>query len=139
VLLLDTTGELAAVYGLATVAFVGGTLVPRGGHNILEPAALGIPAVIGPSMENFREIADRFLRDSVSLPLPAPASARATAVVQIEHAASLAPALRYLFANPAQARQIGERARLIVESDQSGYAALCDEILAALSRRPATK
>lgn len=62
ILLLDTIGELAAVYQLATVAFVGGSLVPRGGHNILEPAHYGAPILVGPYTENFREIVDLFVR-----------------------------------------------------------------------------
>ena len=66
VLLLDTTGELGSVYELATVAFVGGTLVPAGGHNILEPACFRKPIVIGPSMTNFQEIADAFLETNPS-------------------------------------------------------------------------
>ncbi|HTD23231.1 MAG TPA: 3-deoxy-D-manno-octulosonic acid transferase [Terriglobales bacterium] len=56
VLLLDSIGELAALYALATIAFVGGSLVPRGGHNILEPAYFGVPILVGPHMENFRDI-----------------------------------------------------------------------------------
>jgi 3-deoxy-D-manno-octulosonic-acid transferase len=62
VLLLDTFGELAKVYRYATAAFVGGTLVPRGGHNPIEPAAAGAPVCFGPSMSNFREIAKAFVQ-----------------------------------------------------------------------------
>ena len=62
VLLLDTIGELASLYSLATVAFVGGSLVPRGGHNILEPALYGVPIVTGNHYENFRDIVNFFLR-----------------------------------------------------------------------------
>ena len=61
VLLLDTIGELPHVYQLATLVFVGGSLVDQGGHNILEPAYFGCPILFGPHMENFREIAERFL------------------------------------------------------------------------------
>jgi 3-deoxy-D-manno-octulosonic-acid transferase len=61
VFLLDSIGELAAVYSLATVAFVGGSLVPRGGHNILEPALYGVPVLIGNHYDNFREIVNFFL------------------------------------------------------------------------------
>jgi 3-deoxy-D-manno-octulosonic-acid transferase len=60
VLLLDSIGELAAIYSLATVAFVGGSLVPRGGHNILEPALWGVPIVIGSHYENFHAVVDFF-------------------------------------------------------------------------------
>ena len=62
VFLLDSIGELAALYHLATVAFVGGSLVPRGGHNILEPAHYGVPIVVGPHNDNFRDIVDMFIR-----------------------------------------------------------------------------
>ncbi|HVM91713.1 MAG TPA: 3-deoxy-D-manno-octulosonic acid transferase [Terriglobales bacterium] len=61
VLVLDSIGELGALYSLATVAFVGGSLVPRGGHNILEPAVYGVPIVTGNHYENFRDIVNFFL------------------------------------------------------------------------------
>src|SRR5260370_5206390 len=56
VLLLDSIGELAALYSLATIAFVGGSLVPRGGHNILQPADFRVPILLGPLMQSFRDI-----------------------------------------------------------------------------------
>ena len=62
IFLLDSIGELAALYHLATVAFVGGSLVPRGGHNILEPATYGVPIMVGPHNENFRDIVELFTR-----------------------------------------------------------------------------
>ncbi|MGB9242320.1 MAG: 3-deoxy-D-manno-octulosonic acid transferase [Candidatus Acidiferrales bacterium] len=61
VLLLDSIGELAAIYSLADAAFVGGSLVPAGGHNILEPAWFSRPPIFGPSMENFQEMSEAFL------------------------------------------------------------------------------
>jgi 3-deoxy-D-manno-octulosonic-acid transferase len=61
VFLLDSIGELAAVYSLATIAFVGGSLVPRGGHNILEPALYGVAVVTGNHYENFRDIVNFFV------------------------------------------------------------------------------
>jgi 3-deoxy-D-manno-octulosonic-acid transferase len=61
VFLVDSIGELAALYSLATVAFVGGSLVPRGGHNILEPALYGVPIVTGNHYENFRDIVNIFV------------------------------------------------------------------------------
>lgn len=66
VLLLDTLGELAKMYRYATAAFIGGTLVPIGGHNPIEPAAAGVPVCFGPSMSNFREIAQVFLRNEAA-------------------------------------------------------------------------
>jgi len=71
VLLLDSIGELAALYALADVAFVGGSLVPRGGHNIIEPAQYGVPIVVGNHTENFREIVALFQsRDAVRVVTP---------------------------------------------------------------------
>jgi 3-deoxy-D-manno-octulosonic-acid transferase len=68
VFLLDTIGDLASVYSLGAVAFVGGSLVPSGGHNPLEPAQFGVPVIIGPSFENFREIVDAMLlHDSIRI------------------------------------------------------------------------
>jgi 3-deoxy-D-manno-octulosonic-acid transferase len=61
VLVLDSIGELSAIYSLADAAFVGGSLVRSGGHNILEPAYFGRPPVFGESMQNFAEMANRFL------------------------------------------------------------------------------
>ena len=61
-MLLDTIGELASVYSLAAVAFVGGSLVPAGGHNPLEPAQFGVPIVMGPHYANFRAITDDLRR-----------------------------------------------------------------------------
>ena len=60
VVLLDSLGELASLYRIAAAAFIGGTLVPTGGHNPLEPALFGTPTVVGPSMFNFQEMADSF-------------------------------------------------------------------------------
>lgn len=68
ILLLDSMGELAALYRLADVAFVGGSLVPRGGHNIIEPAQYGVPIVVGNHTENFRDIIGLFQsRDAVRI------------------------------------------------------------------------
>jgi 3-deoxy-D-manno-octulosonic-acid transferase len=61
VLLLDTIGDLASLYSVASVAFVGGSLVAKGGHNPLEPAQFGVPVVMGQSWENFREIVEAMI------------------------------------------------------------------------------
>lgn len=72
VLLLDSIGELAALYGLADIAFVGGSLVPRGGHNIIEAARHGVPIVVGPHTENFRDIIRLFeARQAIRIVTPA--------------------------------------------------------------------
>jgi len=95
ILLLDSVGELRAVYSLATVAVIGGSFLPYGGHNLLEPAALGKPVVFGPEMSNFRELARLFLRER---------AARQCAVQE------LASILKDLLRNPEEANLIGRRA-----------------------------
>jgi 3-deoxy-D-manno-octulosonic-acid transferase len=102
VILLDTIGELASTYRFAAVVFVGGSLVPRGGHNIIEPAAFAKPVVVGPHTENFHQIVSDFVR--------------AGAVVQISAkgegvASSLARELIRLLSDREHASAIGERAR----------------------------
>ena len=71
-MLVDTIGELASLYALADVAFVGGSLVPRGGHNIIEPAQHGIAVIVGNHTENFRDIIGLFQsRDALRVVGPA--------------------------------------------------------------------
>ena len=71
VLLIDSIGELSSLYALADIAFVGGSLVPRGGHNIIEPAQHGVPVLVGPHTENFRDIVELFLnRDAARVISP---------------------------------------------------------------------
>jgi 3-deoxy-D-manno-octulosonic-acid transferase len=101
VLLLDTIGELASLYVLATIAFVGGSLVPRGGHNILEPAQFGKPVLVGPYTENFRDIVAIF------------AAAQA---VQIVDRAQLTSSLHMLLENPAEREALGRRAQQVFAS-----------------------
>ena len=66
--LLDTLGELADAYGAGSLAFVGGSLIPRGGQNPLEPARWEVPVLFGPHMENFRELADLFAAQGAGSP-----------------------------------------------------------------------
>src|SRR5262249_47213684 len=84
VLLLDTIGELAGLFQFASVVFVGGSLVAKGGHNILEPARHRKPIVFGPHMENFREMSSLFLQRA--------------AAIQVDSAAQLAPTITRLLA-----------------------------------------
>jgi 3-deoxy-D-manno-octulosonic-acid transferase len=76
VLVLDTVGELAEIYGLATVVFVGGSLLRRGGQNPLEPARWGVPLVFGPHMENFREMAALFRKNKAAVEISTEAELR---------------------------------------------------------------
>ena len=100
VLLLDSIGELASLYGLADGAFVGGSLVSSGGHNILEPAAFGKIPVFGPSMENFAEIASRFVA--------------AGAAIQVESPEDVGVAWIELFRDPERMKKMSETARQLV-------------------------
>ncbi|MBI5379183.1 MAG: hypothetical protein HZA23_03395 [Nitrospirae bacterium] len=100
VLILDTVGELAATYALATVAFVGGSLVATGGHNPLEPAFRRKPVLFGPRMENFREIARLLIE--------------ADAAHVVLDSDSLAQVVLYLLNDPAQTGLMGERAYQVV-------------------------
>lgn len=94
VLLVDTIGELMGLYALADMVFVGGSLVATGGHNLLEPASVGIPALFGPHMNNFREIAALVLQYRAGL--------------QIDDAAGLAQACRTMIADSTLRRSLGQ-------------------------------
>lgn len=65
IIVLDTVGELAKLYGLAAVAFVGGSLIPRGGHNLMEPVLHGVPVLFGPYVDNFRPHAELLRREGI--------------------------------------------------------------------------
>ncbi len=104
VVVLDTIGELAALYQIATVVFVGGSLVRAGGHNILEPAALGKPVVFGPHMENFAEIAQTFLTND--------------AAVQVPSDRALEITIASLMADPVRRAKLGAAARALVETNR---------------------
>jgi 3-deoxy-D-manno-octulosonic-acid transferase len=104
VLLVDTIGELEALYASADVAFVGGSLVPIGGHNLLEPAALGLPVLTGPSHFNSKEIALLLLRRGAAL--------------QVANPQELAAALQRLLDQPAERRRMGNIGKDIVESNR---------------------
>ncbi|MBL8840464.1 MAG: 3-deoxy-D-manno-octulosonic acid transferase [Planctomycetes bacterium] len=119
VLVADTIGELETFYALARVAFVGGSLVERGGHNMLEPAALGVATLYGPSTENFRA--------EVAL-----LAERGGGEVVAERGALAAAISRYLV-DPAAARAQGERGRAAVAAIRGGTARSLDVLLSLLS------
>lgn len=113
VILLDTIGELASVYRFAAVVFVGGSLVPRGGHNIIEPAAFAKPIVVGNHTGNFRQIVSDF--------------AAAGAVVQID-SNHLAEAFLQLLSDRALAREMGDQALGILLANRGA----CERTIAAI-------
>lgn len=116
VFLLDSVGELASLYALADVAFVGGSLVRHGGHNIIEPAQKGVAIVIGPYTENFRDVVAQFQnRDAV----------------RVVASSELTSAFFHLLANGAERRGLGRRAQETVRS-QAGSTARTMEALQEL-------
>lgn len=100
IVLLDTIGELASVYSIAAVAFVGGSLIPAGGHNPLEPAQFGVPIVMGAHYANFRAITDDL---------------RAHDAMRIASREELAESLVALLSNPSEAKGMGARALAVFE------------------------
>jgi 3-deoxy-D-manno-octulosonic-acid transferase len=120
VVLLDSIGELASLYRLADGAFVGGSLVESGGHNILEPAAFGTIPVFGPSMENFAEMASRFVS--------------AKAAVQVESPEDAGVAWIELLRDPERARGMSETAKRLVDESRGATARAMEEIAKYLGR-----
>lgn len=104
IVVLDTIGELAQLFQVATVVFVGGSLVDAGGHNILEPAVFGKPILFGPYMQNFAEIARTFVDNG--------------AAVQVNGGTELERVLLELLADPVRRASLGAAARALVEANR---------------------
>ncbi|MCS7315963.1 MAG: tetraacyldisaccharide 4'-kinase [Bryobacterales bacterium] len=115
VLLLDSIGELASLFRLADVVFMGGTLAQRGGHNILEPGAFARAIVTGPHLENFPAIAEEFRRRQ--------------ALCEIGSAAELAPAVARLLADAQLRSELGQRALEAARAQQGAAERAASEIL----------
>ncbi|MCW5501388.1 glycosyltransferase, partial [Pseudomonas aeruginosa] len=116
VLLGDTMGELLFLYALADIAFVGGSLVPNGGHNLLEPAALGKPVFAGPHLFNFLDIAAQ-LRD-------------AGALLEVTDAGELCDGLARLWAQPEVATAMATAGEKVLRNNQGAL----ERLLAGLAR-----
>jgi 3-deoxy-D-manno-octulosonic-acid transferase len=116
VILLDTIGVLASVYSLAAVAFVGGSLVPAGGHNPLEPAQFAVPIVMGPNYVNFRAVVEEL---------------RAHDALRIAGREELARAILELLGDRTKADAMGQRARRVFE-EQAGATGRCVEAIRGL-------
>jgi len=114
VFLVDSIGELAALYSLATVAFVGGSLVPRGGHNILEPALYGVPMVTGDHYENFRDIVNFFAKRNA---------------VRIVTVADMPLVFMELIENGVERTRLGRNAREAFESQRGATARTISALL----------
>jgi 3-deoxy-D-manno-octulosonic-acid transferase len=124
IVILDSIGELATLYQLATVAFVGGSLVATGGHNILEPAVFGKPIVFGPQMENFTEIAAAFLAN--------------VAAVQVKGERELDEAMVALMTDPIRRARLGAAARALVEANRGAKDRSLEVLVALLPRDQTT-
>ena len=114
VLLADSVGELVTLYAAADVAFVGGSLVPIGGHNLLEPAALGLPVLTGPYQANGRDIARLLLEQG--------------AARQVADARELEAAVAQLLADPAERQRMGGAGRHIVGANRGSVARVLELI-----------
>ena len=104
VLIVDTIGHLLGFYAAATVVFVGKSLTVKGGHNIIEPAVFGKPIVIGPHMQNFRDITEVFRTEK--------------AVIQVEDALGLTRAFSGLLADEAKRQDLGQRAQEVIRKNR---------------------
>jgi 3-deoxy-D-manno-octulosonic-acid transferase len=120
VFLLDTIGDLAAMYSLGAVAFVGGSLVPSGGHNPLEPARFGVPVLTGSSYENFREIVEVL---------------QAHNAVRIVSAAAFAETLVDMLRLTDDTRAMGERGRSVFEAQAGATARTVQALTRLLEER----
>jgi len=121
VFLLDSVGELATLYALADAVFIGGSLVPSGGHNILEPAVVGKPPVFGPFMENFKDMAARFVESGAG--------------VQVSDAAQLAAAWTTLLEDGPGRKQMAAAARELVERYRGATGKVLTRVAALLESR----
>jgi 3-deoxy-D-manno-octulosonic-acid transferase len=124
VVLGDTVGELTVLYAASDVAFVGGSLVPIGGHNLLEPAALGLPVLTGPSHSNGKEIAQLLLRRGAAL--------------QVHGTEELAQVLRRLIEDPSERERIGRMGQEIIATNRGSLAKLLELVGALLGARSAS-
>ncbi|WP_110685611.1 lipid IV(A) 3-deoxy-D-manno-octulosonic acid transferase [Salinicola aestuarinus] len=123
VLLGDTMGELTMLYGTADAAFVGGSLVPIGGHNLLEPAALGVPVLSGPHLDNLREIADALAQNDARL--------------EVADATALGQTLIALFDDVSRRHRLGEAGRAVVAANRGALASTRERLTALLD--PSTR
>jgi 3-deoxy-D-manno-octulosonic-acid transferase len=118
VLLLDSIGELSALYALADIAFVGGSLVPRGGHNIIEPAQYGVPIVVGNHTENFRDIVGLF---------------QSRGAVRVVGPAELPLVFMELIADPQERATLGRRAAETLGSQKGATQRTADALVSLLA------
>ena len=119
VLLLDTIGELAGLFQVADVVFMGGSLAPTGGHNLLEPAYWAKAVIFGPHMENFRDMAELFLAERAAL--------------QVQDSAGLARCVLDLLGDDALRNQTGREAKQVLERESGATRRVLDQLAKLLA------
>jgi 3-deoxy-D-manno-octulosonic-acid transferase len=119
VLVLDSVGELARVYALATIVFVGGSLVPHGGQNVLEAAIHAKAVIVGPHMHNFQEIADTFTAEG--------------ALVRVASEAELTRAVLDLVGDAARRERVGQAARALIDRHRGAVERTVDALAALVA------
>ena len=107
-IVLDTVGELAALYEIATIAFIGGSLAATGGHNPIEPARFAVPVLTGPHVRNFAAVFAKFFR--------------AGAALKVHNEAELAAAVDRWLSDPQAARRAGEAGRALLDANAGATA-----------------
>jgi 3-deoxy-D-manno-octulosonic-acid transferase len=122
VLLLDTIGELAGLFRVADVVFMGGSLVPTGGHNLLEPAYWAKPTLFGPHMENFRDAAELFLDER--------------AAIRVEDSTGLARGLLDVLGDADLCGQMGQQAKRVLERESGATGRVLDQLARLLDAPP---
>jgi 3-deoxy-D-manno-octulosonic-acid transferase len=122
IVVLNTLGDLAGVYEVATIAFVGGSMVPRGGHNPLEPAQFGVPIIMGTSWENFKDIVYRLRSGGGMVTLP------------YDDVGHLVGELRALLLQPDYMRRMGEQAKLVFEQEQGATGRVVEALVGLVKR-----
>ena len=120
--LLDTLGELAACWGLAEIAFVGGSLGSRGGQNMIEPSSYGAAVCFGPNTQNFRDVVDLLLQND--------------AAVVVADGTALQDQVDWCLTHPNEAAACGERARQLVQAQRGATAKTVDCIVSGIPARP---
>jgi len=104
IFLVDTIGDLKTLYNLATVVFIGGSLVKKGGHNIIEPGYFAKPIVFGPNMQNFQDMTDSFLNRK--------------AAIQVKDEEGLQKTIKMLLHNSAKMQALSRNAKAVVEENR---------------------
>lgn len=119
ILILDTIGQLSEFYSIADIVFMGGSLIKRGGHNIIEPARFGKAVLFGPYMNNFRDMANRFLSKGAS--------------VMVKDRHRLKEAIRSLLKDKTRIADMGEKAAFLIEQNKGAVSGIIGEIKAQMS------